>query len=186
MTGHPINDRRYFEYLWVLEYLTFGKSPHEIKIRSGALRMCLQYKPAYTTLTALGVYPGKGKALNVTIPETLVKKGWKYTKWVLRGIMDTDGTLFFSKKTYKTAIYPTLEISTSSKNLAIQINTLLLEKGFRSRIRKYGRPGGNDEFHVALYGHAMLRKWIYEIGFSNRRHINKLVPRYSMKLDMPQ
>ncbi len=58
---------------------------------------------------------------SVEIPKLIIEKGWDYSKWTIRGIMDTDGTLFFSKKTYKQPIYPTLEIRTHSIRLASQI-----------------------------------------------------------------
>jgi len=84
--------------------------------------------------------------------------------------MDTDGTLFFSKKTYKNPIYPTIEIRTCSKLLAIQITELLKQHDFRARLR------GNQEegYHVALYGKEMLNRWVKEIGFSNSKHLNKI------------
>ena len=84
--------------------------------------------------------------------------------------MDTDGTLFFSKKTYKLPIYPTLEIRTYSRKLACQLAESLCQNGFRARLRGNEKGG----YHVALYGPKMLEKWVKEIGFSNPRHINKL------------
>ena len=87
--------------------------------------------------------------------------------------MDTDGTLFFSKKTYKKPIYPTIELRTSSKKLADQLQLCLSQQGFRARTRGNEKEG----FHVALYGEDMLRKWVSEIGFSNPKHSNKIALR---------
>lgn len=182
MTGHPKLDKKYFEYLWNLQYKLFGKAPYRMRIRQGAIRMCLQQKLAFTIINKLGICAGKGKALKVAIPGQITSAGWKYVKWTLRGIMDTDGTVFFSKKTYRYAIYPTLEISTSSRMLALQITNLLLERDFRPKFRSYKKEFLNEEYKVALYGSKMLNKWIDEVGFSNERHINKLVPHYSIKL----
>lgn len=186
MTGDCKLDKKYFEYLANLEYRSFYRKPYNLRIKEGTVYMRLQSKQAFEALAGLGLHAGRGKALRVIIPESIVKNGWEYLRWTLRGIMDTDGTVFFSKKTYKTRIYPTLEISTSSKNLALQITKLLLDKGFRTKFRGYKRNAGNEEFQVALYGRKMLDKWISEIGFSNEKHINKLVPFYSIKLKMPQ
>jgi LAGLIDADG-like domain len=129
----------------------------------------LQSKAAFEQIADLGVICGNGKARNATIPDAIIAKGWNYVRFTLRGIFDTDGTFFLSRKTYKTAIYPTLEIRTYSKKLGIQIDGLLKERGFRSRLR------GNEKlgYHVGLYGFDMLQKWAGEIGFSNGRHINK-------------
>jgi hypothetical protein len=87
--------------------------------------------------------------------------------------MDTNGTLFFSKKTYKDPIYPTIELRTCSVELAKQLQTLLTTNGFRARIRGNQKEG----FHVALHGTAMLTKWATEVGFSNPKHGNKIKSR---------
>jgi hypothetical protein len=84
--------------------------------------------------------------------------------------MDTDGTLFFSKKTYPRAIYPTIELGTCNEELAKQLQMLLAANGFRVRMRGNQKMG----FHVALYGSKMLKKWADEIGFSNSKHSNKV------------
>jgi hypothetical protein len=99
-----------------------------------------------------------------------MKENWELVKWTVRGIMDTDGTLFFSKKTYSEPIYPTIELRTCSKKLANQVEKLLSQQNFRARLR----GNENEGFHVALYGTAMLRKWAVEIGFSNSKHANKV------------
>jgi hypothetical protein len=121
-------------------------------------------------LSEMGLFVGKGKSRNVTIPDLILQKKWKFAKWTIRGIMDTDGTLFFSKKTYDHPIYPTIELRTCSTGLAKQMETLLLQNGFRARLRGNEKEG----YHVALYGIKMLRKWVMEIGFSNPKHANKV------------
>lgn len=185
LTGNSLFDRHYFIYLSEIEQGLFNKAPYAPKIKGGTLRMRLQSKIAFNTLKSLGIHVGYGKALKAKIPSIIIKGGWTNTRWVLRGLVDTDGTVFFSKKTYNSKVYPTIEISTSSRILAHQITRLLNERGFRAKLRKFKRYE-NTEFHVALYGNKMLKKWIKEIGFSNERHINKLVPHYSMKLYTPQ
>jgi LAGLIDADG-like domain len=169
LTGDPKLDRSYFEHLSKLAVGLFDKEPYDLKVRQKGLRFRLQSKVAFEQITGLGIIAGNGKARNVTIPKVITARGWNYVKWTLRGIFDTDGTLFLSKKTYGTAIYPTLEIRTYSKELGKQIDYLLKERGFRSRLRGDDRLG----FHIGLYGFEMLQKWSHEIGFSNPRHINK-------------
>ncbi len=170
LTGDPKLDNSYFVYLSEVVYKLFKKSPYKLRVRQKGLRFRLQSKNAFCIITDLGIKSGRNKSRIVTIPEDIMKKGWKYSRWTLRGIIDTDGTIFFSKKTYSIPIYPTLEISTYSKNLATQITDLLNNNNFRAKLR------GNSErgFTVGLYGFKMLERWIKEIGFSNERHINKL------------
>ncbi len=170
LTGHPEFDKSYFEYLRQLMQRLFGKDPYPLRIRQRGLRLRLQSKTAYELLLTLGIPQGSGKSHKVTIPDQIAQD-WELAKWAIRGIVDTDGTVFFSTKTYDSPIYPTIEIRTCSKKLADQIETLLEQKNFRARTR------GNDKegFHVALYGKEMLRKWSAEIGFSNSKHTNKIV-----------
>jgi hypothetical protein len=170
LTGNPTLDRAYFIYLSKIAFKVFKKRPYLLKIRERGLRFRLQSKHAFDILIELGIPAGKGKFSKVKIPEQIIAKGWNYVKWTIRGIADSDGTLFFSKKTYKSRIYPTIEIRTCSKELALQITKILRQRDFRARLR------GNEKigFHVALYGHKMLRKWMNDIGFSNTRHSSKL------------
>jgi hypothetical protein len=99
LTGDPKLDKEYFDYLSAIAELLFKKKPYVMRIRQRGLRWRLQSKNAYSILRDLGLPAGKGKSHRVEIPEAIIQKGWDYTKWTLRGIMDTDGTLFFSKKT---------------------------------------------------------------------------------------
>jgi hypothetical protein len=169
LAGDPLLDRKYFDYLRKLSYTIFAKEPYAFRVRHSTIYFRLQSRSAFNVFLQLGMKNGR-KARTIIIPKAIVNKGWKYLKYTIRGIFDTDGTVFYSKKTYKKAIYPTIEIRTYSRDLATQVSTLLNKNGFRAR------PRGNDRngFHVALYGNAMLKKWIEEIGSSNERHINKV------------
>ena len=171
LTGDPNLDWTYYEYLSQIAFKLFGKKPYHLRKRQKGIRFRLQSKYAFQIFRELGMPIGEGKSLSVEIPRLIIEKGWDYSKWTIRGIMDTDGTLFFSKKTYKQPIYPTLEIRTHSIRLASQITEILRQNGFRAR------PRGNKKrgYHVALYGKEMLEKWIEEIGFSNKRHFDKLL-----------
>ena len=173
ITGHPQLDKQYFGHLSMIAYHLFKKKSYPLLVRQRGLRWRLQSKAACSLLLELGIPAGKGKSHKVTIPDMIMQKEWDFAKWTMRGIMDTDGTLFFSKKTYDKPIYPTIEIRTCSKTLANQMTTILQQNGFRARLRGDKTEG----YHVALYGFEMLRHWIKEIGFSNPKHMNKIQAR---------
>ncbi len=60
------------------------------------------------------------KTYSVTIPERYVD--WRYSKYILRGILDTDGCFFFSKsKVFKYPTYLKVQIKSASENLVNQI-----------------------------------------------------------------
>ncbi len=169
ITGDAVLDKSYFNYLRELSFKLFKKEPYKFTVHDGGLRFILQSKEAFNVFLDLGMKGGK-KARTVVIPQKIVDMGWNYSKYTVRGIFDTDGTVFFSKKTYSNPIYPTVEICTYSNNLANQLAELLKMHGFRAR----KRGSQNRGFYVALYGNKMLEKWINEIGSSNERHINRL------------
>lgn len=76
-----------------------------------------------------------------------------------RTYSESDGTVFFSKKTYSSSTYPTIEICTYSVGLANQLTSMLVEQGFRARMR--------GSYNRGFYGHYMetrcskngLMKW---------------------------
>ncbi len=174
LVGHPHLDYAYLTYLSKRAYALFGKQPYPLTIHSGSLRFRLQKKEAFDYLVSLGLPSGAGKAKVVTIPQPIIDRGWRYTKLTIRGIFDTDGTVFFSKKTYKEAIYPTIEITTISKGLAYQLADLLTSRGFRARLRAWKNPKYNVEYTIAVYGKKMLDLWFKEIGSSNDKHKDKV------------
>ncbi|MCW3999425.1 MAG: hypothetical protein NWE93_04225 [Candidatus Bathyarchaeota archaeon] len=181
ITGDPKLDLQYFNHLSVLCGSLFSKKPYPMRIHQRGLRLRLQSKEAYSLLSALGIPAGKAKSHKVTIPNLILEKGWAFSKWTLRGIMDTDGTVFYSKKTYEKPVYPTIEVRTCSKPLAIQINELLQQQTFRPRLR----GDANEGYHVALYGNNMLNRWVKEISFSNSKHLNKIHPPQSENFKIP-
>ncbi|MDE1874326.1 MAG: hypothetical protein KGI04_04410 [Candidatus Micrarchaeota archaeon] len=105
MTGNFKNDKTYFLYLRSKMADLFDKEPYQIKSRHfdghNWIVLRLQSKEAFNTLTKLGIPHGAGKARAIRIPSAIIKKGWKYSKCTIRGLWDTDGTVFFSKKLTK-------------------------------------------------------------------------------------
>jgi len=115
------------------------------------------------------MFHGKGKCQNTKIPQKIYKD-WNLTKNILRGIADTDGSVFVSKKP-GIEKYPCIEITTTSIELANQLKTLLNENGFRAVLRLEKRikinPNALPSYKVSLHGKNNLEKWMEEIGFSN-------------------
>lgn len=96
--------------------------------------------------------------------------------YTIRGIMDTDGTIFVSKKP-GIERYPTIEITTTSKVLANQLRIILLRQGFRvGNIREStSKLSTRVAYRVPLYGKENIRKWLNEIGFSNEYKLNRAI-----------
>ena len=118
---------------------------------------------------------GKCKSEKVVIPKEIFDN-WNLAKHTIRGIMDTDGTVFVSKKP-RIEKYPTLEITTNSFTLANQLRNILLNQDFRvGNIRKsLSKLSKSPAYRVPLYGKENLRKWIRKIGFSNKYKLNRAI-----------
>ena len=149
-----------------------GKQP-KVLLRERALRLRIESKIFFTSLIIeIGLIHGRNKAKRIFIPDVILKDGWNHTKYVLRGIVDTDGSVFTSDKP-GSPDYPSIEITTISKKLASQLFRILKMRGFRVTVRNYKPKHGERTFKVGLNGYKMIEKWNKEIGFSNSKNISK-------------
>lgn len=156
--GSPITDRELFENLQRLLSEGFGKEA-KIVLRERGLRMVFNSKEICSFLIdELGMAHGKVKCERVEIPFEILRD-WDLAKHTLRGIMDTDGTVFVSKKP-GIEKYSTMEITTTSPKLAKQIRGLLATQGFRvGNIRKsLSKLSKRPAHRVPLYGKKNLEK----------------------------
>lgn len=167
IVGSPITDKEYFEKLKQLILEEWNKEVHA-KFRFRGLRMVFNSKEICEFLIGdLNLPHGKGKGQRVIIPEKIVSNS-KLINHALRGIVDTDGSVYAAKKP-GVEKYPSIEITTTSENLANQLIEILTKMNFRARMRieKRKNPRGFPSYRIALHGKENLRKWIDEIGFSN-------------------
>ena len=163
ITGDKTKDSSYFEYLTGLIKRNFGYSPH-IRYREGALRLVVRSKQIFEALSCF--FPNGKTAKTVKIPENVDDYA------VLRGIFDTDGSIFFSKKP-GICEYPAIEITTISKTLAGQLLELLQKLEFRPTIRSSKEI--NETFKIALNGRRQTEMWLERIGSSNKTKLEKLL-----------
>ncbi len=172
-TGSPITDAELFERLKELIFKEWKKNVN-FKIRERGLRMVFRSKEVSDFLIKeLRLPYGKGKSEKVIIPKE-ISNNWNLVKHTIRGIMDTDGTVFVSKKP-RVEKYPTMEITTTSFNLANQLRSILLKQGFvvgniRKSISKLSRL---PAYRVPLYGKKNISKWLKEVGFSNKYKLKR-------------
>jgi hypothetical protein len=166
ITGDPRNEYEYFKYLSNIIRNSWKVSPR-IKVRSGGLRLIITSKNMLTDLKKMGIPVGKNKHKKVEIPKRAFNN-IEALKKVIRGITDTDGSVFASKKK-GVQNYPAIEITTTSIKLAKQLKESLTMLGFKvAKIRSYkSKKGKSLTYKVCLYGRKNLEMWIKEIGFSN-------------------
>ncbi len=153
-------DKEYAFYVANLVKVLINKEP-KLKFRSKAYRIEFKSKYLFSIITSLG-FPIGRKSSTISIPLELMKG--KHVNWLIRGIFDTDGTIFFSSKP-GIVNYPTLEITSKSLTLLKQIKDLLRRKyDITSHIRK-----SDKAYRIAIYGRKELTKWIKFINSSHKR-----------------
>lgn len=170
-TGNPITDKEYYFYIKDLIKETWHKDVNP-KVRSRGIRIVLNSKIIVHYLDRLGLTYGKNKSETIFIPPCIYDNN--LTQHTLRGIVDTDGSVFSAKKP-GVAHYPSIEITTSSLKLASQIKDILMNKGFHvPNIWSYkSKLSKRLSYKVPLNGFDNLRLWLKKIGFSNPYKLNK-------------
>lgn len=166
-TGHPITDKEYFEYLKDLIKKEWNKEGKVI-FRENKIQMTINSKETCLYLiNELKIPFGKEKSLNAKIPMQ-IKNDWSLLKCFIRGMIDTDGTVFVSKKP-RIDKYPSIEFTTINKEMAEQLRKILEDKGFKvSKVWAFEQTMScNLCYRFGLYGQNNLKKWVDEIGFSN-------------------
>jgi intein/homing endonuclease len=86
----------------------------------------------------------------------------------IRGLFDSDGSMVFSRKTYRAYKYPTIEIKTVSYRLGLSVKQVLLTAGFRSSLNRSA-----ESWVVRTNGEKMLELWMNKIGSRNVKHLTK-------------
>lgn len=175
IVGNPKTDLEYFLKIQKLVSELFNIKT-KIKTVGRGLRLIFGSKGVFYFLTIIiGLDYGAGKCKKTKIPSIIFEND-KLTNSVIRGIFDTDGTIFTS---YKKGApnYPCIELTTTSLGLAKQVRSLLIKKGFRvASIRGYKYTNGKLlSYKVSLYGKKNMELWSKKINFSNPLKYNKLL-----------
>ncbi|MBS3165963.1 hypothetical protein J4444_02470 [Candidatus Woesearchaeota archaeon] len=123
-----------------------------------------------------------GKKLEVNLPklETASQK-----KCFLRGLFDTDESIYFCKSNVKTKnptfcntfnYKPKIKVATISKDLMEYVFNLLLELGFSPRYYAPRRQRINENimYSIVMDTTPNVGKWITEIGFKSPKHNTKI------------
>ena len=118
-----------------------------------------------------------GSKIGISIPEK-IRNNKTFLKRFLRGLFDTDGTIYFDKNySSKTPInnHPMIKLGTVSKILADQVFDSLKELGFKPRMRKpyKGKRDKNTVYAVLLYKKRDIEFFINTIEFKNPKHYTK-------------
>ncbi|MFH1276310.1 MAG: LAGLIDADG family homing endonuclease [Candidatus Woesearchaeota archaeon] len=158
--GHAITDYDYYhDYLVNLISNVFDKRP-----KPGFRKQCLgiyihfRSEQIASFLTKTFNFP-YGKKGEIGIQKEIFED-FNKLKYVLRGLFDTDGCLYFTKNNSKLRSYPIIEISSHSTKLINQLKSALRSIGFIVKTSHY-------EDSIKLHGRKNLLKWMEIIGTSH-------------------
>jgi len=167
ITGDIIKDKEYFDKLFVFIEKRIKKHPY-YRIRGRGLRLSIYSKAYYYFIISEIGIPARLEKSNFGIP-ILISENIEFTKSFIRGLFDTDGSIFTSNKP-GVENYPTLEINNDNQTLLNAVYLKLKKLGFRI----YYRCCGRGSYKISIYGLNMLKKWKEEIGSSNPHKLRRI------------
>lgn len=144
-------------------HMYFDKSKNILRVRFYSKELFYFLKECF------GFIPGK-KTHTVRIPREIVNSSSDLIYATIKGIFDTDGGVFIDKRKTYNKPYPRIVFQTVSNPLYNQL-VYYLSKEFKI----YSRYNPNRKIYVIeIYGHNQIKKWMSLIGFSNKRHLDKI------------
>lgn len=123
-----------------------------------------------------------GKKIHVQVPKF---ENMDQMKSFLRGLFDTDGSIYFCRsnsKTKRPSLYntlhykPKIKLATISKELITGVYEMLGHLGFSPRMYNPRKQRSNEHmmYAVVLDKTVDVKRWIEEIGFRSIKHSSKI------------
>ena len=172
ISGDKRYDKEFYIYLKEIIKDIFHRSAYirEIKSNNG-MELKFSHKMLIKFMNEKINFP-IGKKFDLRIPDEIYNLGFSSTKYIIRGILDTDGSFYFDKDPAGRP-YPTISIEMKESSLINQLYNLLIKEGFKVsyRIGKNNKLGTD---RITLKGKIQLQKWMNSIGSSNLRHLRKI------------
>ena len=143
----------------------FGKHLKNFRFRKAkAVMFYVNDKSIVFTLEHYGLKPGNKKENDVCIPSWIFKND-SYLKSCLRGLFDTDGTVFPKSSNHNV---PQLELTSKIKGIQRTFRQGLLQLGF-----KPSKWSDTDSPKCGLYARNQVDRFAREIGFRNAKHVKR-------------
>jgi hypothetical protein len=183
--GDRIEERSYYDshVLPLLNKNLFkpliGKEvPGKEYLKSGVYGFYLFNKKVVDYLLSLGL--NSGSKLNAKIPSFILKDK-KNQNYFLRGLFDTDGTIYFNKN-YSVKLenrkhnQPRIKLGITSRHIAEKTKEILISKGYNPYWQPpyLGKKDKNPIYTVMIRKREDFYRYVKEIGFKSPKHLTKL------------
>ena len=171
LTGH-IDEKEYLKFLEKIISRRFRNLNFGYRKKNKTLRLTIYSREFFLFLKDNFGFPVGKKGDNLTIPLKF-KKEDKLIRPFIRGLFDTDGCLFLDKRKAYKKPYPRLQLEITSQKLFKEVADYL-SRYFRVHTKKRIRYNKYVIYLLELYGYEQLNKWLEMIGFSNKKHLDKV------------
>ncbi len=171
-SGDSRKDLDYYQegIIPIIQSVIPNLKPHIYKVKDrNCIRILFFSKNLFYFLKdGFGFIPGK-KTYTVKIPEKIMNSKDEFIYSTIRGIFDTDGCVYFDKREGYKRPYPRIVLQIASEPLFMQLNTYLSKK-----FKIYSGKNNRNIYYIEIYGFNQLKEWMSKIGFSNKRHLDKI------------
>ncbi len=116
--------------------------------------------------------PAGEKWDKVLIPDEVMQSKIEHKTAFVRGILDTDGCVFFDSRPIYKEPYMRVDITMVNVPILTQIKQVLDEVGIESQVLGNGK-------HLHVTSKENVRKFLEIVGSSNERHISKVRKKYA-------
>ncbi|MBI4052651.1 MAG: LAGLIDADG family homing endonuclease [Candidatus Diapherotrites archaeon] len=167
--GHRGNDFDYLtNYTSGLFKKVFG-TEFSIKFpkTGNAVVIFKQSKNLVHTLMHFGIKNGNKTTNGAAIPCWVLGKSG-YLKACVRGLIDTDGSVYPKTRRHKT---PTIWFATASPTIQSSITKAFKILGYR--VSKWTQKKDRNTMQCSMGDSKEVLRYFTEIGFSNKKHINR-------------
>lgn len=156
------NERSYLNFVKYLIFDLFKINPREyLHQKSNTITLYLYNKNLSTLLLNEGLQKGNKVINQIKIPGW-IKENQKYSLMCLRGLIDTDGCVYYCKRDKKKYI----KFTNRSENLIGDFLEIAQKNGLNFR-----SAGKNN---ICLYRTEEITKYLKKVGFSNDKHKIKM------------
>lgn len=167
MCGNLTNDRELIEHYRFLVKELFNRERRVREIHKGNLIVFIfGYKLLLEYLHNELDFP-IGKKRDLFIHDAVLALDFDKTKFVIRGIFDTDGSFYLQKNRKGIPSHPIISIHMNAPILISQIGKILSDVGFRVNYSDHGRM-------IRVQGKKQLRMWLEKIGSSSPYKLGKM------------
>ena len=162
--GNLRDEKQYMEHLRGLIRFLFGVSSHlKFRPKENVFYLMMNSSVIFDFFREKFDFPAGSKDKFNT---SKFPASWEYQKDVIRGIFDTDGSIYFDKSNKYKYPYPIIDITSKNSELLSWLEDCLKRNGF---------PVFSGRRTVRLKGRKNIEKWFGEINPSNQKHWRRLL-----------